>query len=245
MDQDDLNAKRAIPGGEDLPRSRWTPLTMTVALIVAAGAGAGIILVWPSLADLREQLSAPERSGAVVADVIAEQADAAPPAGPAVPPQPASEVAGTPFAVHSRQAGIASCTNLYSVLGESLVSGSRYNLRSAWDDKAPNEGSIEGLVGMSYDTDAYSGTAAGYVVASPGPSSCMGAIVRIAPFPKPCEELSAVIPANSQQVEGFEVLKVYAQADRGHVMMLPVGSGCAVISTLASRDKMPEQGARQ
>lgn len=198
----------------------------TVALIGAGGLGAGIAFALQSTGAPDGRGETPRALATVEPARFAQASEGG--TGESAAPSEAS-----PFSTHAQEAGIRACAGLYDALGDSLTGGSRYSLRTAWSEETPDERPIEGLVGLSYEAPTYTGEAAGYVFAVPGGQSCTGAMVRVAPFQESCDDVPSRLPPSSEPVEDFEALRIYALADGGHVLLLPVASGCAVISTLA------------
>ncbi len=137
----------------------------------------------------------------------------------------------TPFVEHVKQAGIKTCGTVFPVLGQFLANGSKYNVQSQWHNSEPDKHSVQALVGMTYASSTYAGPAAGLVFASPNGASCEGSMVRIAPFPKKCEEMPATLPAGSTLASTLGPIPVYNLANNGgQVLLLPSDQSCIVIS---------------
>jgi len=100
----------------------------------------------------------------------------------------------TPFLEHVKQAGVQACSTVYPVLGQILTTGTKYSVKSLWNDQAADKHAVQAFVGMDYATERYSGPAAGVVFASPTASGCEGAMVRVAPFASPCADIPAILP---------------------------------------------------
>lgn len=152
----------------------------------------------------------------------------------------------TPFAQHAKEAGITTCSNTFAALGDMLTAGSRYGVQSYWDQEAPDAHAMRALVGMSYETEGYSGPAAGYVFAAPDGASCAGSMVRIAPYPVSCENVRSILPEDSERINALREVAVYSLADGGQALLLPMDSSCAVISVASgARQSANREGARQ
>ncbi|MEX2743014.1 hypothetical protein AB3480_16920 [Rhizobium mongolense] len=143
--------------------------------------------------------------------------------------------ADTPFRQHARTAGLQACSNVFPGLGALLTNGSQYAVQSTWDLKTPDKHAVQALVGMNYATKVYSGAAAGVVIAAPTGSLCEGAMIRVAPFATPCADMPAMLPKGSRLTNNLVQISVYELPDNGgNAMLLPTGSGCAVISVASA-----------
>ncbi|WP_440408531.1 hypothetical protein [Neorhizobium petrolearium] len=143
--------------------------------------------------------------------------------------------ADTPFLHHAKQAGLQACSNVFPALGALLTNGSQYGVQSTWNPEAPDKHAVQALVGMNYATEGYSGAAAGVVIAAPAGSLCEGAMMRVAPFASPCADIPAMLPNGSRLTNKLEQISVYELPDNGgNAMLLPTGSGCAVISVASA-----------
>lgn len=146
-----------------------------------------------------------------------------------------SSATDTPFQQHAKQAGLASCSNVFPGLGALLTSGSQYGVQSIWNDDAPDKHSIQALVGMNYATAGYSGPAAGVVLASPTATDCEGSMVRVAPFDISCSDMPGKLPKGSKLTNNLSQVSVYELPDNnGNAMLLPVGDRCVVISVASA-----------
>ncbi|MBZ9710839.1 hypothetical protein LB543_29480 [Mesorhizobium sp. ESP7-2] len=157
----------------------------------------------------------------LVGSPTAAQAEAAAP--PALP--------DSPFLQHVKQAGVQACSTVFPVLGQLLTTGTKYSVKSLWNDQAADKHAVQAFVGMDYATDRYSGPAAGVVFASPTASGCEGAMVRVAPFASPCADIPSVLPQGSKITDHLGQVEVYELGgNTGEALLLPTGNTCVVIS---------------
>lgn len=155
--------------------------------------------------------------------------------------KPTAKLPETLFLEHVKQAGINTCGTVFPVLGQLLVNGAEYNVRTQWHDAEPNNHSVQALVGMNYATSDYSGSAAGVVFASPNGTTCEGSMVRIAPFSKKCTEIPTILPAGSTQASMLGAIPVYNVANNGgQVLLLPFDQSCIVISVAQAAAEQKE-----
>ncbi|WP_274425156.1 hypothetical protein [Chelativorans sp. YIM 93263] len=141
------------------------------------------------------------------------------------------ELADTPFLQHAEQAGLETCSTVFPALGELLTNGSQYQVQSTWNSEKPDEHAVQSLVGMTYQAESYTGTAAGFVFAAPTGSVCEGSMVRVAPFSRPCNDISALLPAGSKLANNLGNVAVYSLANNGgDALLLPAGETCIVVS---------------
>lgn len=147
----------------------------------------------------------------------------------------ASKPADTPFLQHAKKARLQACSNVFPGLGALLTNGSQYAVQSTWNSETPDKHAVQALVGMNYATAEYNGAAAGVVIAAPTGSLCEGAMIRVAPFATPCADMPAMLPKGSRLANNLEQISVYELPDNGgNAMLLPTGSGCAVISVASA-----------
>ncbi|MCO6181010.1 hypothetical protein [Ciceribacter sp. RN22] len=147
------------------------------------------------------------------------------------PATTASTQPETPFQEHIAQAGIRSCAQLFPVLGKALTLGSSYAVNTQWNDSSPNSHPVQAVAGMTYDMADYKGQAAGVVFASPVGDNCEGNLVRVAPFPKPCEEMASTLPEGSSLAETLAGTPLYNLANNaGQALLIPTGASCVVVS---------------
>ncbi|MER8488826.1 hypothetical protein NKI94_14055 [Mesorhizobium australicum] len=157
----------------------------------------------------------------LVGSPTAAQAEVA--AAPALP--------DSPFLQHVKQAGVQACSTVFPVLGQLLTTGTKYSVKSLWNDQAADKHAVQAFVGMDYATDRYSGPAAGVVFASPTASGCEGAMVRVAPFASPCADIPSVFPQGSKITDHLGQVEVYELGgNTGEALLLPTGNTCVVIS---------------
>ncbi|TPK68328.1 MULTISPECIES: hypothetical protein [unclassified Mesorhizobium] len=195
------------------PQRRW-PRVLAFSLLGLAMIGIGFAAAnYAAIAGL-------------VGTPTAAQARTAPPALP-----------DSPFLEHVKQAGVQACSTIFPVLGQVLTTGSKYSVKSLWNDQAADKHAVQALVGMDYSTEKYSGPAAGVVFASPTASGCEGAMVRVAPFASPCSEIPSVLPQGSKITDHLGQVEVYELGgNSGEALLLPTGNSCVVIS-IASASK--------
>jgi hypothetical protein len=144
---------------------------------------------------------------------------------------PESSKGDTPFHKHIGQAGIRTCANLFPVLGQALIFGSTYAVNTQWNKTSPDAHTLQAVAGMSYDTPDYKQQAAGVIVASPLATGCEGTFVRVAPFPKPCQEVVATLPQGSALSETLSGTPYYNLANNsGQALLISSGSSCVVVS---------------
>ncbi|MDW9354259.1 hypothetical protein CN233_31580 [Sinorhizobium meliloti] len=139
-----------------------------------------------------------------------------------------SKVPSNVFADHIKQAGMKRCTTAFPLLGEMLVTGSQYAVRSHWNAQA--------IVGLSYKTPGYEGPAGGFVFAAPLPNGgCEGAMLRVAPFPRACKDVLPLLPPGSTAADTLSGVQTYNLGKgQGQGMLIPAGSAsCIAISTTA------------
>ncbi|MCQ8870820.1 hypothetical protein NP945_03185 [Mesorhizobium sp. LMG17149] len=143
----------------------------------------------------------------------------------------------TPFLEHVKQAGVQACSTVYPALGQILTNGTKYSVKSLWNDQAADKHAIQAFVGMDYASERYSGPAAGIVFASPTATGCEGAMVRVAPFASPCADIASILPHGSKITDHLGQVEVYELGgNAGEALLLPTGKSCVVIS-LASAAK--------
>ncbi|RWP77858.1 MAG: hypothetical protein E5W26_13535 [Mesorhizobium sp.] len=143
----------------------------------------------------------------------------------------------TPFLEHVKQAGVQACSTVYPALGQILTNGTKYSVKSLWNDQAADKHAIQAFVGMDYASERYSGPAAGIVFASPTATGCEGAMVRVAPFASPCADVASILPQGSKITDHLAQVEVYELGgNAGEALLLPTGKSCVVIS-LASAAK--------
>lgn len=148
---------------------------------------------------------------------------------------PDAALPDTPFLEHVKQAGVQACSTVFPVLGQLLTTGTKYSVKSLWNDQAADKHAVQAFVGMDYATERYSGPAAGVVFASPTASGCEGAMVRVAPFGKPCADIASILPQGSKITDHLGQVEVYELGgNTGEAMLLPTGNSCVVISVASA-----------
>lgn len=149
---------------------------------------------------------------------------------------PDPSLADTPFLAHSKQAGLSACSNVYPILGQLLTSGAKYNVVSEWNQQAADQHPIQGLVGLDYDTQNYTGLAGGIVMAAPNGTDCEGAMVRVAPLPTSCANVPATLPQGSNIANTLGRVSLYTLAGNGgQALLVPSGETCVVVSIAWAR----------
>ncbi|MXQ14478.1 hypothetical protein [Microvirga makkahensis] len=150
---------------------------------------------------------------------------------------PDPSLPNTPFLAHAKQAGLKTCANVFPVLGQLLTNGSTYNVQTDWQNSEPDKHAVQALVGLDYTTQSYSGPAAGIVFAAPNGPACEGTMVRVSPFPKPCNEIPAAFAQGSKLENTLGQVAVYALANNGgQALLLPSsGNTCIVVSVAVAK----------
>lgn len=149
---------------------------------------------------------------------------------------PDPSLADTPFLAHTKQAGLSACSNVYPILGQLLTSGAKYNVVSEWNQQAADQHPIQGLVGLDYESQNYTGPAGGIVMAAPNGTDCEGAMVRIAPLPTACSNVPATLPEGSKIANTLGTVSVYTLAGNGgQALLVPSGESCVVVSIAWAR----------
>ncbi|AEH86545.1 hypothetical protein [Mesorhizobium opportunistum] len=148
---------------------------------------------------------------------------------------PSPALPDTPFLEHVKQAGVQACSTVYPVLGQILTTGTKYSVKSLWNDQAADKHAVQAFVGMDYASERYNGPAAGVVFASPTASGCEGAMVRVAPFASPCADIPAILPQGSKITDHLGQVEVYELGgNSGEALLLPTGKSCVVISVASA-----------
>lgn len=153
-------------------------------------------------------------------------------AGDASAPKPHLEIdENSPFAQHTRNAGVQTCRPLFVALGGALTAGSKYSVQTQWDKTQPNAHSLQALVGLSYQGQQYTGAAAGVVFAGPHGNSCEGDMVRVTPLPQTCASVAAALPKGSAAGADLSGVSLYSLPNgQGQVLLVPSGNACVVVS---------------
>lgn len=139
------------------------------------------------------------------------------------------------FARHAADAGVATCQGMYAMLGDALTEGGRYMVKTEMASSNPNLHSLQGLVGLQYQNQGNNnGSAAGIVFAAPTPTgqNCEGTMVRVVPFAQNCQVAANLLPQGSRQGEALSGVPTFTMPNGGHVMLLPSGNSCVVLSVV-------------
>ncbi|KUM24159.1 hypothetical protein AU467_06960 [Mesorhizobium loti] len=147
-------------------------------------------------------------------------------------PAPADAAASkNPFQAHVTQAGVRTCANLFTTLGQALTAGSTYAVQTQWDNTSPDTHAVQAVAGMSYDLPDYKTQAAGVVYASPLGQTCEGGFVRVAPFQKSCQEVAQTLPKGSVPTDNLSNTMLFNLANNGgQALLVPTGNTCIVVS---------------
>lgn len=215
----DISTKETIlPGSETGQRKRKSGLRFAALTIlgvaVSAGTAFGVMHVM-QIPGFRNALSQNTSVSPANAATKSPQAD-------------------TLFAAHANQAGIRACGNVFPTLGAVLTAGTQYNIQSDWNASEPDKHAIRSLVGMNIKASDYVGPAAGMIFAAPMESGCEGTMLRIVPFPQPCQEVAAKLPEESSKKSDLIQTSVYDLGNNGgQLLLLPSGAtACVGISIL-------------
>ncbi|MHC5234382.1 hypothetical protein [Brucella sp. LJL56] len=181
-------------------------LRYSIAGIVVLAVAGGIALQYPAISNLLDRMAVSESSAKAA-------------------------LADTPFLAHSKQAGLSTCSRVFPIMGQYLTQGAQYNVKTQWNEAEPDRHSVLSLVGLDYKSDNYSGSAAGVVMATPNGTLCEGTMVRVAPFPQTCADVTKTLPQGSALSKELGQIAVYTLGDNsGEAMLLPTNKSCIVIS---------------
>lgn len=229
-----VQSGRSPAGNRRWPRALGVALAAVLLLAIGVGAGAyhrqalgllGVATVSDGTAD-----DGGAKEGIRQADAVARE----------------TTRETTPFARHANEAGVTTCASMFAALGDMLTAGSRYGVQSFWNRQAPDAHAMQALVGMSYETEGYSGPAAGYVFAAPDGATCEGSMVRIAPYPVSCEDVLSILPEDSERINALREVAVFSLSDGGQALLLPMDASCVVISVASGTQSSADQeGVRQ
>lgn len=135
------------------------------------------------------------------------------------------------FQDQATKLGARQCAALYAALGQSVIQGAAFTVKTETNKEAPDAHIVQGVVGMTYNLPDLKGQAGGIVLAAPAAKGCEGYLVRVAPFQKPCAEMARSLPAGSV---GEQTLSGVAQyrlgGNQGQALMIPNGSACVVVT---------------
>lgn len=145
--------------------------------------------------------------------------------------QAAAPSAANLFQDQASKLGARQCAALYAALGQSVVQGAAFGVKTETNKEAPDAHMVQGVVGMTYNLSDLKGQAGGIVLAAPAAKGCEGYLVRVAPFQKPCAEMTRSLPAGSV---GEQTLSGVAQyrlgGNQGQALTIPNGSTCVVVT---------------
>ncbi|TPI16503.1 hypothetical protein FJW06_04645 [Mesorhizobium sp. B4-1-3] len=214
-----------LPAGSPSARLSAWHLARTITLlgafaVLVAGAVVLSFRLYPAL-------------GTFVAGTASAQAQAPMQGEPAQPaPAPADIAANkNPFQAHAAQAGVRTCANLFTTLGQALTAGSTYAVQTQWDKTSPDAHAVQAVAGMSYNLPDYKTQAAGVVFASPLGQTCEGGFVRVAPFQRSCQEVVGTLPKGSQLADNLSNTMLFNLANNGgQALLVPTGNTCVVVS---------------
>ncbi|MHC2256082.1 cytoskeletal protein RodZ [Bradyrhizobium embrapense] len=214
-----------------------------VAVFVAALGAAGVVVYAQQTqpAPLQPAAPAPAKKPAAAAKPQPHKSQPRPqeaqtPAAAAasVPQQQAGQQP-TVFDDHARQGNIATCANLFGLLGRGLATNSNYTAQSQWDAKAGNSHSVQSLVALA-PNQAPQGSAAqraaGIVFAAPVGSSCEGNLVRVTPSAESCPTVAAELAKLNGQSGALGDLATIALPNGAQVVLIPFGNACVAVTAL-------------
>ncbi|WP_461316348.1 hypothetical protein [Bradyrhizobium embrapense] len=214
-----------------------------VAVVVAALGAAGVVVYAQQTqpAPLQPAAPAPAKKPAAAAKPQPHKSQPRPqeaqtPAAAAasVPQQQAGQQP-TVFDDHARQGNIATCANLFGLLGRGLAANSNYTAQSQWDAKAGNSHSVQSLVALA-PNQAPQGSAAqraaGIVFAAPVGSSCEGNLVRVTPSAESCPTVAAELAKLNGQSGALGDLATIALPNGAQVVLIPFGNACVAVTAL-------------
>lgn len=111
--------------------------------------------------------------------------------------QAAAPATANLFQDQASKLGARQCAALYAALGQSVIQGAAFTVKTETNKEAPDAHIVQGVVGMTYNLPDLKGQAGGIVLAAPAAKGCEGYLVRVAPFQKPCAEMARSLPAGS------------------------------------------------
>ncbi|SDR60061.1 hypothetical protein SAMN05519103_06638 [Rhizobiales bacterium GAS113] len=152
---------------------------------------------------------------------------AAPVAGAGSPAAPQ-----TVFDEHARQGKIATCANVFSVLGRGVVVDSSYTAQTQWAANAGDTHAVESLVALSGSGEHAAQRAAGVIFAAPVGQKCEGGLVRVTPTASSCEALGAELAKQNGRSRTLGDLSVIDLPNGAQVMLVPFNNACIAVTTL-------------
>ena len=213
-----------------------------VAVVVAALGAAGVVVYAQQTqpVPLQPAVPAPAKKPAAAAakppphKQRPQEAQTPAEAAASVPQQQAGQQP-TVFDDHARQGNIATCANLFGLLGRGLATNSNYTAQSQWDAKAGNSHSVQSLVALA-PNQAPQGSAAqraaGIVFAAPVGSSCEGNLVRVTPSAESCPTVAAELAKLNGQNGALGDLATIALPNGAQVVLIPFGNACVAVTAL-------------
>ena len=213
-----------------------------VAVVVAALGAAGVVVYAQQTqpVPLQPAVPAPAKKPAAAAakpqphKQRPQEAQTPAAAAASVPQQQAGQQP-TVFDDHARQGNIATCANLFGLLGRGLATNSNYTAQSQWDAKAGNSHSVQSLVALA-PNQAPQGRAApraaGIVFAAPVGSSCEGNLVRVTPSAESCPTVAAELAKLNGQNGALGDLATIALPNGAQVVLIPFGNACVAVTAL-------------
>lgn len=213
-----------------------------VAVVVAALGAAGVVVYAQQTqpVPLQPAVPAPAKKPAAAAakpqphKQRPQEAQTPAAAAASVPQQQAGQQP-TVFDDHARQGNIATCANLFGLLGRGLATNSNYTAQSQWDAKAGNSHSVQSLVALA-PNQAPQGSAAqraaGIVFAAPVGSSCEGNLVRVMPSAESCPTVAAELAKLNGQNGALGDLATIALPNGAQVVLIPFGNACVAVTAL-------------
>ncbi|PDT77932.1 hypothetical protein CO675_10280 [Bradyrhizobium sp. C9] len=237
----DVRLETDVRSEKDGLSMRRTLGLIFVAVVVAALGAAGVVVYAQQTqpVPLQPAVPAPAKKPAAAAKPQPhkprpQEAQTPPAAAASVPPQQAGQQP-TVFDDHARQGNIATCANLFGLLGRGLATNSNYTAQSQWDAKAGNSHSVQSLVALA-PNQAPQGSAAqraaGIVFAAPVGSSCEGNLVRVTPSPESCPTVAAELAKLSGQNGTLGDLATIALPNGAQVVLIPFGNACVAVTAL-------------
>lgn len=213
-----------------------------VAVVVAALGAAGVVVYAQQTqpVPLQPAVPAPAKKPAAAAakpqpHKQGPQEAQTPAAAAASVPQQQAGQQPTVFDDHARQGNIATCANLFGLLGRGLATNSNYTAQSQWDAKAGNSHSVQSLVALA-PNQAPQGSAAqraaGIVFAAPVGSSCEGNLVRVTPSAESCPTVAAELAKLNGQNGALGDLATIALPNGAQVVLIPFGNACVAVTAL-------------
>ena len=213
-----------------------------VAVVVAALGAAGVVVYAQQTqpVPLQPAVPAPAKKPAAAAakpqphKQRPQEAQTPAAAAASVPQQQAGQQP-TVFDDHARQGNIATCANLFGLLGRGLATNSNYTAQSQWDAKAGNSHSVQSLVALA-PNQAPQGSAAqraaGIVFAAPVGSSCEGNLVWVTPSAESCPTVAAELAKLNGQNGALGDLATIALPNGAQVVLIPFGNACVAVTAL-------------